>query len=59
MPDEINLAMKAPNYTVKAVNKGADACTPSNPCGLGEGDCDADEDCKGGLICWQKENNNY
>ena len=28
-----------------------DCCTPQKPCGLGGGDCDVDQDCKGDLIC--------
>ena len=30
---------------------GSSCCTKENPCSLGEGDCDNNEDCKGGLIC--------
>jgi len=30
---------------------GWECCTPSNPCGIGEGDCDYDSDCSGSLIC--------
>ena len=26
-------------------------CTQSSPCGLGQGDCDLDTDCKNDLIC--------
>lgn len=26
-------------------------CTPSNPCGEGEGDCDRDSDCQGSMVC--------
>ena len=26
-------------------------CTPANPCDLGGGDCDSDEDCAGSLVC--------
>jgi len=28
-----------------------DCCSASNQCGLGEGDCDSDNDCKGSLKC--------
>jgi len=28
-------------------------CTPTSPCGIGEGDCDTDNDCEGYLICSQ------
>ena len=30
---------------------GHSCCTPSNPCGDGEGDCDRDSDCENGYIC--------
>lgn len=40
-----------------AKDKGASGCTPQNPCGVGEADCDTDADCKPGLKCWQKDNN--
>ena len=30
---------------------GDECCLPSDPCRKGEGDCDADEDCKGDLTC--------
>merc|ERR1719430_253048 len=30
---------------------GDDCCTPTSPCGPGEGDCDADADCRGNLRC--------
>ena len=29
-------------------------CTAKAPCGFGEGDCDNDLECKGDLICGQK-----
>ena len=28
-----------------------DDCSPSSPCGIGEGDCDSDQDCRGRLTC--------
>ena len=28
-----------------------DCCTSSNPCGVGEGDCDNDNECQSGLKC--------
>ena len=34
---------------VKGLSKGC--CTRERPCGLGEGDCDRDSDCRGGLKC--------
>ena len=30
---------------------GDSCCTPSNPCGYGEGDCDSHYDCKGKEVC--------
>ena len=35
-------------------------CTPDTPCGLGGGDCNSDQDCKGDLICglYQSNSNN-
>ena len=30
---------------------GDSCCTPDNPCGSDEGDCDSDDDCKAGLHC--------
>ena len=32
-------------------NGNDSCCTHSIPCNEGEGDCDSDLDCKGGLIC--------
>ena len=34
-----------------ASNSDYGCCTSSNPCGLGEGDCDSDSECNGDLIC--------
>ena len=28
-----------------------DCCTTSNLCGIGDGDCDSDDQCQGDLIC--------
>ena len=28
-----------------------DCCTPENPCGPNQGDCDYDQECKNGLFC--------
>jgi hypothetical protein len=36
-------------------NLGGDACTPSKPCSVCQGDCDKDTDCKGALRCWQRD----
>ena len=32
-------------------NGGNSCCTEDNKCDVGEGDCDSDEDCEGGLKC--------
>jgi len=32
-------------------NNGWNCCTNQNPCGVGEGDCDNDKDCRGHLVC--------
>jgi hypothetical protein len=32
-------------------NLSTSLCSPSCPCSLGEGDCDVDNDCIGGLVC--------
>ena len=29
----------------------SECCSTSRPCGLGEGDCDKDSECKGALVC--------
>ena len=40
-----------------SVSKGNDDyCQPYLKCGLGEGDCDTDNDCRKGLMCVQSEN---
>jgi hypothetical protein len=40
------------NYPkTKAVNKGVSGCNSTSKCGVGEGDCDTDSDCKTGLKC--------
>ena len=41
--------------TSQLVNGGSDFCTPSNPCGKCEGDCDKDDDCKDNLICHHRD----
>ena len=33
------------------VNDDTSCCSSSRQCGLGEGDCDDDEDCSGDLVC--------
>ena len=33
------------------LNDNFSCCNPSNPCNLGEGDCDYDTDCAGNLTC--------
>ena len=40
--------MTASNYL------GDDACNSSKPCAVGQGDCDSDVDCLGGLVCGQR-----
>ena len=32
-------------------NKEDSCCTADKPCGVGEGDCDSDDDCSGDLKC--------
>lgn len=34
-----------------------DYCTETNKCGLCEGDCDTNDDCREGLICYQRDPN--
>jgi len=34
-------------------------CTPSCPCGPGEGDCDTDNDCIGSLVCGQNVGDSF
>ena len=29
----------------------ASCCTWNSPCGIGEGDCDTNDQCAGGLVC--------
>merc|ERR1719471_107068 len=36
-----------------------DCCTPENPCGMDEGDCDTDADCKDELVCVQDAGAGY
>merc|ERR1719187_2602352 len=36
---------------VSSCQGGDSCCTASNPCGFGEGDCDANSDCADGLLC--------
>lgn len=40
---------------VKAVLRARGACSKERPCQEGEGDCNSDEDCAGGLACFQTE----
>ena len=40
----------------KSINhRGDDFCTKKDPCDRCEGDCDEDDQCKGKLKCWQKD----
>ena len=34
-----------------------DCCNPTAKCGIGEGDCDTDDDCAGDLICGSDRDN--
>jgi len=34
-------------------------CTPSNPCNVGDGDCDSDSDCVSGAMCSHDVGSNY
>ena len=45
----IHLGALGQNCRMGATNW--DCCKPSRQCGLGEGDCDSDLDCKAGLKC--------
>lgn len=36
---------------------GGEYCSESNKCGLCQGDCDTNDDCKEGLICFQRDSN--
>lgn len=40
-------------------NCAPDCCTPDCPCGLGEGDCERDVDCRPGLICLENVGANF
>eukprot|EP00542_Grammatophora_oceanica_P009589 CAMPEP_0194032074 /NCGR_PEP_ID=MMETSP0009_2-20130614/5103_1 /TAXON_ID=210454 /ORGANISM="Grammatophora oceanica, Strain CCMP 410" /LENGTH=578 /DNA_ID=CAMNT_0038672413 /DNA_START=262 /DNA_END=1998 /DNA_ORIENTATION=+ len=50
------VALNPPTATVAIplVNPIRD-CTPTNPCGRCEGDCDDDNQCEDDLVCFQKE----
>lgn len=41
-----------PEPRVRAVDRGAGACSEAKPCGVGEGGCGSDADCVGHLICF-------
>ena len=45
---KVNLSM----YSLQCTG-GDSCCTQDNPCGLGQGDCDINHDCTGGLVCGQ------
>lgn len=36
---------------------GIEYCSETNKCGLCQGDCDTNDDCKEGLICFQRNSN--
>jgi len=43
----------APTTVAPPCDGGDNCCTSSNQCGVGEGDCDDDNDCQGDLVCGQ------
>jgi len=43
----------APTTVAPPCDGGDNCCTSSNQCGVGEGDCDDDNDCKEDLVCGQ------
>lgn len=56
IPDGADLCYD-PTYgtnLVTVVNKGASGCSVGSPCGLGQGDCDHDDECSGTLSCFQR-----
>ena len=45
------------SLTLAGCNGDGSCCTSSNRCGIGEGDCDEDNDCYGSLVCNNDLNN--
>ena len=53
------IALKKPEYDdwlflgsrCKGSKANWNCCSPESPCGIGEGDCDAEYDCAGALVC--------
>ena len=39
-----------------ASNYADNCCSPEKPCAAGKGDCDADDDCIGSLVCDKQDN---
>ena len=37
------------------ISLGGDICTEEEPCGMCEGDCDSDSDCRSDLVCIQRD----
>jgi hypothetical protein len=57
--DDANVSVPAVSVSpwdprLKMVEKGVSGCTSSQRCGLCEGDCDYDYDCKVGFKCFQR-----
>jgi len=49
---QINMTLPVNNTPLLMCGgKNSGCCTPSTPCGIDDGDCDSDTDCKPGLIC--------
>jgi hypothetical protein len=55
-PPKLVSIRSLPSDNINIVFKGHSGCTSDNPCGMCEGNCDADNDCAGSLICFQREN---
>jgi hypothetical protein len=53
-PASASCVKSAPVANNNLVNKGVSGCTRTKQCGLCEGDCDNDHDCKTGMTCFQR-----
>ena len=51
LSDSLNEAIKALEPKCDSSKSDYDCCKTSDPCGVGEGDCDIDADCEGDLVC--------
>ena len=40
-----------PTLEIVVCDGGDSCCTPDQPCGEGQGDCDGNDDCNTGLVC--------